>query len=149
MKTFLEFFRDNKIPDFKDINLYHGSNVEFDVFDFEKFGQTDSGTMGAGFYLTGDADEATLYAENAVRYRQSGEPHVMTFNVKAKNTLVIDSNNASVWEDKMRDLGIEPGTVHDNAKELIKMGYDSIASMSGSSVEEMVVFKPGMTTRVA
>ncbi|AUG88162.1 hypothetical protein [Salmonella phage SS9] len=149
MKTFLEFYRESTLPDFTDIVLYHGSNVEFDVFDFEKFGQTDSGTMGAGFYLTGDPEKAQIYAENAARYRQSGEPVVMAFRVKAKKTLVIDSNNVSVWENKMRELGIEPGKIHDNVKELINKGFDSIASMSANNVEEMVVFKPGLAKREA
>ncbi|AYC62473.1 hypothetical protein vBEcoMSa157lw_00185 [Escherichia phage vB_EcoM_Sa157lw] len=73
----------------------------------------------------------------------------MAFRVKAKKTLVIDSNNVSVWENKMRELGIKPGKIHDNVKELVNKGFDSIASMSANNVEEMVVFKPGLATREA
>ncbi|AKJ73638.1 hypothetical protein SP38_36 [Salmonella phage 38] len=35
MKTFLEFYRESTLPDFTNIVLYHGSNVEFDIFDLK------------------------------------------------------------------------------------------------------------------
>ncbi|AYN55755.1 hypothetical protein [Dickeya phage Kamild] len=49
MKTFLEYFREasESDPKFGNMRLFHGTNVEFDVFDFERFGQTDCGTDGA------------------------------------------------------------------------------------------------------
>lgn len=148
MKTFLEFYYGEKTPNFKGVTLYHGSNVEFDVFDFDKFGQTDCGTMGPGFYLTGKPEDALRYAENAVRYRQSGSPLVLVFDVTAGQTLTLSSNNASTWEDKMRALGIPPGTIHENAKELMNKGYDSIAVMEGNIIHEMLLMKPGMAVRI-
>lgn len=148
MKTFLEFYYGQKTPLIKDLILFHGSNVEFEVFDFERFGQTDCGTMGPGFYLTGRPEDALRYAENAVRYRASGSPCVMQFSVSASQTLTLDSNNTSTWESKMRELGIPPGTVHQNAKELLNKGYDSIAVMHGNIVHEMLLMKPGMAVRV-
>lgn len=147
MKTFLEYYKESLLPDFSNLELYHGSNVEFDVFDFERFGQTDSGTMGPGFYLTGKPEEALRYAENAVRYRKEGEPHVLIFEVKAKKPLILDSNNVSVWEDKMRELNIEPDSIHNNARTLMDMGYDSVVCMDGTTVHEMVVYAPGLAVR--
>lgn len=152
MKTFLQFFREASEPKFGNMKLYHGSNVEFDVFDFKRFGQTDCGTMGPGFYLTGSEEEAQRYAENAVRYRQSGEAHVMCFNVNVSNPLELDSNNVSAWEDAMRSLGIEPGKIHENALELIAQGYDSTIVLDRAGlpmVREIVLYKPGLAVREA
>ncbi|WPJ48968.1 hypothetical protein RCIP0012_00186 [Klebsiella phage RCIP0012] len=151
MKTFLDFLREETKPEFRNLELFHGSNVEFDVFDFEKFGQTDSGTMGAGFYLTGDKDEAQRYAENAVRYRNSGVPCVMTFNVSVRSPLTLDSNNVSAWEDRMRELGIPADKLHANAAELIKRGYDSamvLDMVNLPMVREIVLYKPGLAKRI-
>lgn len=152
MKTFLQHFRESVQPTFGDLLLYHGSNVEFDEFDFAKFGQTDSGTMGAGFYLTGLEDEARRYAENCVRYRKEGEPCVMSFRVNLKKPVVLDSNNASAWEDKMRELGIEPGSVYENAATLKAQGYDSVVIVDPAltpMIREVVVYKPGLAKREA
>lgn len=154
MKTFLEYLKDTSEaePKFGNMRLFHGSNVEFDVFDFERFGQTDCGTMGPGFYLTGNEEEAQRYAENAVRYRQSGEPHVLVFNVSVKKPLELDSNNVSAWEDAMRGLDIEPGEIHENAAELISRGYDSTIVLDRSGlpmVREIVLYKPGLAVREA
>lgn len=152
MKTFLDFLCEETKPQFNNLELFHGSNVEFDVFDFEKFGQTDSGTMGAGFYLTGDKEEALRYAENAVRYRNSGSPHVMTFNVNVRSPLILDSNNVSAWENRMRELGISPDRLHANAKELMKRGYDSAMVLDMVNlpiVREIVLYKPGLAKRIS
>lgn len=152
MKTFLDFLREETKPQFNNLELFHGSNVEFDVFDFEKIGQTDSGTMGAGFYLTGNKEEALRYAENAVRYRNSGTPHVMTFNVNVRSPLILDSNNVSAWEDRMRELGIPPDKLHANAKELMNRGYDSAMILDMVNlpiVREIVLYKPGLAKRIS
>lgn len=156
MKTFLEYLKEASEselePKFENMRLFHGSNVEFDVFDFDRFGQTDCGTMGPGFYLTGSEEEAQRYAENAVRYRQSGEPHVLVFNVNVKKPLELDSNNVSAWEDAMRALGIEAGKIHENAAALMDLGYDStivLDSTGAPMVREIVLYKPGLAKREA
>jgi hypothetical protein len=154
MKTFLEYFREasEAEPKFGNMRLFHGSNVEFDVFDFERFGQTDCGTMGPGFYLTGSEEEAQRYAENAVRYRKTGEPHVLVFNVNVAKPLELDSNNVSAWEDAMHALGIEAGKIHENAAALIGLGYDSTIVLDRSGlpmVREIVLYKPGLAKREA
>lgn len=154
MKTFLEYLKEasETEPKFGNMRLFHGSNVEFDVFDFDRFGQTDCGTMGPGFYLTGNEEEAQRYAENAVRYRQSGEPHVLVFNVNVKKPLELDSNNVSAWQDAMQSLGIEPGKIHENAAALMDMGYDSTIVLDRTGlpmVREIVLYKPGLAVREA
>lgn len=152
MKTFLQYLQESEHPVFGNLLLYHGSNCEFDEFDFKRFGQTDCGTLGPGFYLTGIEEDAQRYADNAVRYRQEGEPHVMQFRVSLKNPIVLDSNNASAWEDRMREIGIEPGKVHDNAKELMAQGYDSVIIIDPTAlpmVREVVLYKPGLAKREA
>lgn len=154
MKTFLEYLKEasESEPKFGNMRLFHGSNVEFDVFDFERFGQTDCGTMGPGFYLTGSEEEAQRYAENAVRYRKTGEPHVLVFNVNVNKPLELDSNNVSAWEDAMRALGIEAGKIHENAAALIARGYDSTIVLDRSGlpmVREIVLYKPGLAVREA
>lgn len=129
--------------------FYHGSNVAFDNFDPKYIGQTDSGMIGIGFYLTRYEDLARQYAENAVRYRQKGEPVVMQFRVHPKKTLNIYGVSASVWLDKMKELEVPDGTMRENTDALLAMGYDSICSLDPFGFpREFVLLKAGLEERV-
>ena len=46
--------------------LYHGTNAEFDTFDPSKFGQTDEGWLGRGFYFSPDESAAQAYGRNVM-----------------------------------------------------------------------------------
>lgn len=44
--------------------VYHGSNKQFNTFELSHFGETDTGNLGKGFYLTSDKTSAFQYGEN-------------------------------------------------------------------------------------
>ena len=46
--------------------LYHGSPNEFTKFDIDKFGRSDLGTFGKGFYFTSRENKAARYGENVM-----------------------------------------------------------------------------------
>lgn len=144
MKSFGEFLKREKNRFFGAV-FYHGSNREFYQFDPKYIGLTDTGTIGIGFYFTSDLDLAQLYAENAKRYRQSGSAVVMKYQVFPEKTLEIEGTSASVWLDKMKEIGIPDGTMKDNTEALLDAGYDSVCSYDAeNNVREFVVLKPGI-----
>lgn len=63
LRNFWAWFGDSKVVDNKGrpLVVYHGTDAEFDTFDISKFGQTDSGEFGKGFYFTGSKNYAEEY----------------------------------------------------------------------------------------
>lgn len=48
-------------------NVYHGTNDEFDIFDYDKIGtNTEAAWSGAGFYFTDNKTEASLYGNKII-----------------------------------------------------------------------------------
>lgn len=48
---------------------YHGSNVEFDDFDFDKIGSEHDNWHGAGFYFSSSKNESGLYGSIIKKYQ--------------------------------------------------------------------------------
>lgn len=48
----------------KPLQLYHGTNGDFNAFDLSKYGSTDGGTFGRGVYTTPIKEYAQLYGKN-------------------------------------------------------------------------------------
>lgn len=48
----------------KPLQLYHGTNNDFNAFDLSKYGSTDGGTFGRGVYTTPVQEYAQLYGKN-------------------------------------------------------------------------------------
>ena len=48
----------------KPLQLYHGTNNNFNAFDLSKYGSTDGGTFGRGVYTTPIQEYAQLYGKN-------------------------------------------------------------------------------------
>lgn len=63
LRNFYKWFGDSKVIDSqgRPLVVYHGTDAEFDTFDISKFGQTDSGEFGKGFYFTGSKNYAEEY----------------------------------------------------------------------------------------
>lgn len=63
LKNFWNWFGDSKVVDNqgRPLVVYHGTDAKFDTFDISKFGQTDSGEFGKGFYFTGSKTYAEEY----------------------------------------------------------------------------------------
>ncbi len=69
------------------MKLYHGTNMAFDVIDFQK--SKPNKDFGKGFYLSPDYDQALNMAHIKVEQQQTGSPLVIEFeiDVEEMNTL--------------------------------------------------------------
>ncbi|MDR0604397.1 MAG: hypothetical protein LBG80_08870, partial [Bacteroidales bacterium] len=70
--------------------MYHGTGIQFYEFLEEKFGQTDSGWYGKGFYFASNKQGAFYYANN--KGKRTGTPVMMEIFLNIKNPLVISSD---------------------------------------------------------
>jgi len=69
------------------MKLYHGTNMAFDVIDFQK--SKPNKDFGKGFYLSPDYDQALNMAHIKVEQQQVGSPIVIEFEIDEEemNTL--------------------------------------------------------------
>lgn len=124
--------------------LYHGTNSIFYQFEERFIGANDTGTVGIGFYLTDDIQLAEQFANTCVQHRK-GIKNIIRFQVFPQKTLEIEGVSASVWLDKMKEIGIPDGTMRENTDALLAMGYDSVCSYDVSgNVREFVLMKSGL-----
>lgn len=65
---FRNWFGESKVVDAqgKPLVVYHGTNAKFDVFDLSKFGLTDNGWYGKGFYFADDSAVAKRYGKRLI-----------------------------------------------------------------------------------
>lgn len=65
LRNFWNWFGDSKVVDEqgRPLVVYHGTKAKFDTFDIQKFGQTDAGLLGRGFYLTPQKSYAERYGK--------------------------------------------------------------------------------------
>lgn len=61
------------------MKLYHGTNMAFDVIDFQK--SKPNKDFGKGFYLSSDYDQALNMAHIKVEQQQTGSPLVIEFEI--------------------------------------------------------------------
>lgn len=144
---FKRWFGDSKVVDAngKPLVVYHGTKADFSTFSLEKFGQTDGGWAGEGFYFAPNPAEASVYATSmAAPYGNSNGANVMPVYLSAKKPLEwrLGSEASRTIQAKRNEL---------NAKEFAawvqSQGYDSIhitspdiGSVKGE--DQWVVFRP-------
>lgn len=90
IRNFWRWFGDSKVVDDqgRPLVVYHGTKADFDGFSLEKFGQTDGGWAGKGFYFAPSADEASIYATSlASPYASSTGANVMPVYLSAQSPL--------------------------------------------------------------
>lgn len=150
--------------DGKPMDLYHGTPGEgFDAFSDNKLGKRDTGFYGRGHYLTPDQGVAEGYADP----EEMGRGTVMgPLHAALKNPFVwdmSDENKAYRTKKDLETMGIKrEGKLNpwDNLssheidtfmKHMDKRGHDGVLVKQpnwqdgeGSSVSEVVVFKPNM-----
>lgn len=143
MLSFKQFLFENK---YSGITLYHGSNKEFDKFDFNMAGRTDSGFIGKGFYLTANKFMASAYADDAAT-SHGGEAHILDFVINTKKTLEINGTSTAAWRDAMDSLGIKSGSMDQQTKEIKALGFDSIAAIYNGKIKEFVVLDKNIYRR--
>jgi hypothetical protein len=88
---FKKWFGNSKVVDKhgSPLVVYHGSKSDFDTFDIKKFGASDEGLAGKGFYFTYNPEEASGYALNEMFGGKDGNPNVKPAYVSLKNPFVI------------------------------------------------------------
>ncbi len=117
-----------------ELELYHGTNKDFDKFDIKKFntGSGDGGWLGKGFYFTNSYEYANSHAD-------SNEGIVVTAKVILKKPYILtDALYSSRPQKFNNELGVN------NASEarvkLMKEGYDSVILKYPDEEEESGVF---------
>lgn len=131
--------------DGKPLVVYHGTKADFSSFNLEKFGQTDGGWAGEGFYFAPNPDEASLYATSiSSPYGNSTGANVMPVFLSAKNPLEwrIGKDVDHRIQSKRNELGAKAF-----AEWVQSQGYDSIHITSPDigkvkGEDQWVVFKP-------
>ncbi len=124
--------------------VFHGSNVDFDVFEKNKIGShTDSGMWGKGFYFTNFEATAKAYGKFVKRYY-----------INIENPFII--NDFKTKEDVANYLNISEDILSENSAGLIRpminfvgqftsevkyKGHDGII-VSRNPTIEYVVFDP-------
>jgi len=145
MLTFEAYLAENR---YRSMTFYHGTNSDFDEFDPSMMGRTDPGFVGAGFYLTAIEGLAKGYAQGSANIH-GGEPVVLKFKVSPKKTLELDGTGVSEWNRALKEIGINTTLrPEEAAKELQKLGYDSIAAWHRGSVKEFVVLDSRIAKRI-
>ena len=82
--------------------LYHGTSSDFDTFEMSKFGQTDSGWYGEGFYFTGRKEQAESYAKSSAA-RTKGTPRIVQAFLNIRDPFVTDRVGAHPDESEKGD----------------------------------------------
>ncbi len=89
LRNFYKWLGDSKVVDEqgRPLVVYHGTNAEFDTFDITKFGRTDSGLLGVGFYFSPVKFEAGTYGGN-----------IMPVYLKMKNPLYVSNIDKKTYD---------------------------------------------------
>lgn len=85
---FRRWFGDSKVvdKDGKPLVVYHGTQGDFSVFEFDESRKGDDGIAGDAFYFAPDPEEASGYAAAGI----GGSANVMPVYLRAQNPLVWD-----------------------------------------------------------
>ena len=88
--NFWKWFKKSKVVDAqgKPLVVFHGTKSDFSEYDIKKFGASDEGLGGKGFYFTYNPQEASGYAENE-QYGRGESPNVQPVYVSLQNPLIV------------------------------------------------------------
>lgn len=132
-EAFKRWFGDSKVVDDSGAPLvmYHGTGADFEAFSDDKFGQTDDGWYGLGFYFTQATDGD--YSVNHYAPREGGA--VMPVYLRMENPLVI-TGRVPAW------LG---GSAEEMTAAAQARGFDGVLVYSEGlegPISEAVAFEP-------
>jgi uncharacterized DUF497 family protein len=146
-QKFKAWFSGSKITDAqgRPMKMYHGTKAAFAEFDESKFGITDEGWMGKGFYFTYNPEEASGYALGEM-FGKGDSPNVVPVYLSIKNPLLI---TMSVLPDGRTLKDLHEGTiVSDRGSKAVRSladtgGHDGIvlANKEGKPLH-VVAFRP-------
>lgn len=111
------YFKDSKIRDENGdmLEVYHGTEGNFNVFNIKKAGKTDEGWLGKGFYFTNDYDYASSYIYN--------RGDVKTVYLNIKNPYITDKH-IERNDDFYKLIGVT--NANEVTKKLKQLGYDGV-----------------------
>ena len=144
-KNFNDWFGASKILDDSGAPMvfYHGTKSDFSHFDIKKFGASDEGLVGKGFYFTYNPEEASNYALNE-QYGKGDGPNVMPVFLSITNPFVITQG---VMPDgrKISDMhrgGIDSRVGNEVRRMVEEAGHDGIVFTLTN--RKAPAFRPGM-----
>jgi hypothetical protein len=146
-QTFAAWFGRSKVVDEhgKPLIMYHGTKSSFADFDIKKFGASDEGLLGKGFYFTYNPEEASSYSLNG-QYGNGDAPNVIPVYISLKNPFIIRAGilpDGRTFRDLHRGRGVtaEGGAAIRKIAE--KAGHDGILwSGPQGKVLHAVAWKP-------
>jgi hypothetical protein len=146
-QKFKAWFSGSKITDAqgRPMKMYHGTKAAFAEFDESKFGISDEGWMGKGFYFTYNPEEASGYALGEM-FGKGDSPNVVPVYLSIKNPLLI---TMSVLPDGRTLKDMHEGTIiSDKGSKAVRSladtgGHDGIvlANKEGKPLH-VVAFRP-------
>jgi hypothetical protein len=146
-QSFNNWFDNSKVVDEhgKPLIMYHGTKASFADFDIKKFGTSDDGLLGKGFYFTYNPEEASGYALSAI-YGDGDAPNVKPVYLSIKNPFIITAGilpDGRSFRDLHGGIGVtaKGGTAIRNAAE--EAGHDGILWTSPQGkILHAVAWKP-------
>ena len=116
---------------------YHGTNVKFNVFDYNEIGKAnDYGYMGYGFYFMDDFEWGSGYAEYSAE--KEGEKNILEVFLKIEKPYIIYNYNQLPLKAKTGVFNKEESK--EITQLLKKRGYDGVILKGQPS--EYLVFNP-------
>lgn len=128
-----EYFKDSKVRDEngKLLEVYHGTESNFTVFDKSKVDKTSA--FGEGFYFTPDLSKSFNYGKNLKKvYLNITNPYIVQSEQSLKNIVEMKING-----------GIK--------EQLLLQGYDGVIAyedINSEKISEYVVFNPNQIKSV-
>lgn len=109
----------NKDKEYITDTVYHGTNANFEKFNYDNFGKTDTGDFGQGIYTTKNKETAAKYGNN-----------IKEVNVQYKNPLILNNDqDFSNFYNRYGDEFGEAKQMYNSeqvAVSIMNMGYDAI-----------------------
>lgn len=145
--AFKRWFSGSKVVDRrgKPLVVFHGSRRPFAAFDYSRWGQTDPGFAGKGFYFIDHMDYAKAYAE--MDAQPTDQPTVIAVYLRMENPFVVNS-----FDDVP---GSTPGRVPTMAqaeemqRRVRALGYDGVIVRGNpGNPSEYIVFDPAQVKAV-
>lgn len=124
--------------------LYHGTKSDFSSFDMKRFGASDEGLVGKGFYFTYNPEEASGYALNE-QFGKGDGPNVMPVFLAIANPFVITQG---VMPDGRKISDMHRGGISSKVGNGIRQmaeaaGHDGIVfANAAGQVRHAIAFRP-------
>lgn len=124
--------------------LYHGTKSDFASFDMKKFGTSDEGIVGKGFYFTYNPEEASGYALNE-QFGKGEGPNVVPVFLSIANPFIITQGRMPDGRllSEMHRGGITSKIGNEIRQRAEAAGHDGIVcTNTAGHVRHAIAFRP-------